>query len=229
MDVNISFEVCSACQFTCDHCAHEGLMALDRHYNMSMDELETFIRATEESGYQATLHMHGPGEPLLWKHLTEGLTRLRASPAIAGIYINSNGRALPKLLHILDLVDKVKISLYPNSKTEIVDHPKVIYNPHEYFLVKQFPAAVPCTCLCQGPMVYKDLVFTECGPPLFDALIRMNSGRHPLALGRKLARGYADAPKRPGIYEECAYCWANSNCETGVETHVLRRDKGEPA
>ena len=222
MKLSVTFEVCSACQFDCALCAHHGLKSIDPRYHMSMEQLENFIIATEESDYVADLFMHGPGEPLLWKHLTEGLTRLRASKAIGTITVNSNGLLLPKVTHILELVDHVRISLYPESKMELVQHPKVIYNPHPYFVNKQFPAAIPCTCLCSGPMIYKDLVFPECGPPLFDAVERMGKGKDPLSFGVKLAPHYADRPKISGNFPECAYCWSNSNCGYAVEEHSIK-------
>jgi hypothetical protein len=218
MELGITFEVCSACQFDCALCAHQGLRAIDPRYHMSMEELETFIRFTEESDYVVDLYMHGPGEPLLWKHLTEGLTRLRASKSVKNISVVSNGVVLKKVLHILDLVDSVHISLYGDAKKEI-DHPKVIYNAHPFFLNKLYPAPVPCTCLCSGPMIYKDLIFADCGPPLFDAVKKMPGARDPLSFGVKLGPHYADAPKISGTFAECAYCWANSNCSYEVEAH----------
>jgi len=219
MALGVFLEVCSVCQFNCSLCAHEGLRAVDPRYHMSIAEVEEFVAATEESGYAVNIGIHGAGEPLLWKHLKEGLTKLRASKSVERIVINSNGLLMAKNTYILDLVDSVRISLYPDSKMEIVEHPKVVYNPHPFFVDKQFPAPIPCTCLCSGPMIYKGMVFPDCGPPLFDAIIRMKSGKDPMSFGVKLAPHYADAPQKSGTFAECTHCWANSNCTHLVERH----------
>lgn len=227
MDLDVKFEVCSECQFNCAYCAHAGLKALDPKYHMTMEQLELFIGATEDSGYRVNIAMHGPGEPLLWKHLTEGLKRLRQSSAVQRIVINTNGIALPNFLHVLDFTDSVRVSLYPDSGSSIIRHPKIVYNPHPVFYHKLFPAPIPCTCLCSGPMIMKDLVFQHCGPPMFDALTRMNDKRDPFSFGVRLAKNYAPVTKISGSFLECAYCWSNSNCDVLIEKHNLRG--GTPA
>lgn len=225
MEVRVLFEVCSACQFDCALCAHSGLKAFDPHYHLSLPEVESFIRATEDSGYTANLGMHGPGEPLLWRHLTEGLALLRTSNAIQKITINSNGLTLPKVAHILDMVDSVRVSLYPGVKMEIIEHEKVVYNPHTFFMAPQYPAPIPCKCICDGPMLYKDLIFPNCGPPLFDALERMGSNISPLSFAKKLAPHYAEGEILTGTFAECAYCWANSGAIFVKEAHRTTNSK----
>lgn len=224
MELGMKLEVCSECQYNCAHCAHKALKLLDPLYHLSMEDLNTFIRCTEESGYSVALAIHGPGEPLLWKHLVEGLTRLRESDAIKTIVIVSNGLLLPKVLHILDLVDSIRVSLYPESTTMIINHPKIIYNPRPDFYIKQYPAPVPCTCLCDGPMIYGNMVFPHCGPPMLDAVRRVNPAQNPLSLGVKLSKNYLPSEKLSGFLQGCAYCWANSNCEQILEKHRISSD-----
>lgn len=221
MELGFKFEVCSECQFNCAHCAHKGLKSIDPYYHLSMEDLESFIKFTEESDYIASLAIHGPGEPLLWRHLTEGLARLRKSNSVKEIVIVSNGLLLPKVMHILDLVDSIRVSLYPESTTMIINHPKIIYNPRSDFYHKQYPASTPCTCLCDGPMIYRDLVFPHCGPPMFDAVRRVSPAQDPLSLGVKLSKNYLPSEKLSGFLHGCAYCWANSNCDQTVERHQI--------
>jgi hypothetical protein len=220
MNIQVKLEVCSACHCRCTHCAHQGLRAFDPHYQLSLADLETFIQVTEESGYAADIYMHGPGEPLLWRHLAEGLAMLRGSTAISSIIINSNGIALPSIIPLLDLVDQMRISTYPGVKIDTIMHPKIVYNPHPVFIRKFYPAAIPCLCLCNGPMVYKDLLFPWCGPPLFDAVLLANTGRDPLSFATRLAPRYADnLAHKSGTFSECSYCWSNSNCQYTYEAH----------
>lgn len=224
MEIGVKLEVCSECQYNCANCAHKGLKSIDPYYHLSMEDLESFIRFTEESDYTANLVIHGPGEPLLWKYLTEGLTRLRKSSSVNFIVIISNGLLLPKFTHIFDLVDSIRVSLYPESTTMIINHPKAIYNPRSEFYNKQYPASIPCTCLCDGPMIYRDLVFPHCGPPMFDAVKRANPTQNPLSLGVKLSGHYLPSEKLSGFLHGCAYCWANSNCDHTLEKHRISSD-----
>lgn len=219
--IGVILEVCSVCQLNCTHCAHAGLRKNDPNYHLSMEELDSFIDLTEKSGYTVDINIHGPGEPLLWKYLTEGIIRLRQSKSIKDIHINSNGLILPELTHILDLITNISVSLYPNTNTHIIDHPKVVYNSKSFFLNKEYPAETPCVCLCQGPMIYKNRVFPYCGPPLFDAVRRMGGGKDPMSFGVELAEYYAIGAGKSGQLPECAYCWANSNCRYIKEVHSL--------
>ena len=147
---------------------------------------------------------------------------VHSSRSVREITINCNGLVLPKVTHILELVDHVRISLYRKSKMKLVEHPKVIYNPHPYFPNNEFPAPTPCICLCNGPISFKGLVFTDCGPPLFDAVKRMANGKALMSFGVEMAAHYADRPKRSGHFAECAYCWSNSNCSNSVEAHSTK-------
>jgi molybdenum cofactor biosynthesis enzyme MoaA len=107
--------VCVPCQYDCLSCSHQAMRYKFRGYDLPLDHLQEFIHFTETSGYLIRkLQLTGPGEPLLWKNLKEGLRLLRASPAIGEICIISNGLSI----HRIDdetwkNLDQVQISLYP--------------------------------------------------------------------------------------------------------------------
>lgn len=116
-------EVCSDCQYDCLDCAHGELRRQTRHYHLSLNQIESFIRFTEESGYYIErLSIHGSGEPLLWKSLNEGLHLFKASNNINRIEIVSNGKALNRI-HVgtWHCVDRISVSLYDDEQKSMLD------------------------------------------------------------------------------------------------------------
>lgn len=88
-----------------------------RNYHLPLDELAEFLRVTEESGYFIErLDLTGPGEPLLWKHLREGLKLIRSSKAIGSINVVTNGLELSRL----DEVSWACIGLYRHASRQPV-------------------------------------------------------------------------------------------------------------
>ena len=83
---------CVPCQYDCVDCAHDGMRNKFSGYHLNLDDLREFIRCTEESRYLVKLlDLTGPGEPLLWRNLKEGLRLLHKSPAIRKVRIVTNG------------------------------------------------------------------------------------------------------------------------------------------
>lgn len=117
----MSLYVASACNLACEECIMQHIMKADKKYQMSMDEIEAFIDASEKSDYKFHFILTG-GEPLLWKHLEEGLIRLRNSSIVNDITIFTNGLVNKKITQtVVDNVDSLRISEYLYNKEEIID------------------------------------------------------------------------------------------------------------
>jgi hypothetical protein len=148
---------------------------------LPLDHLQEFIHFTETSGYLIEkLHLTGPGEPLLWKHLKEGLRLLRASPAIKEIYVISNGLSIHKIDNeTWNNLDHVDISLYPafnkwerlNSALAVHKDKINVRHTGRFYAAPQKGeiAPIPCGCNCTGPMFFDRKVFFFCGPTVFGA------------------------------------------------------------
>ena len=172
---------CVPCQYDCVDCSHAGMRYKYKGYQLKLADLREFIRFTEESRYLIkVLDLTGPGEPLLWKHLKEGLRLLHHSPAIEKVRIVSNGLALERLDdEDWNHVDRLEFSLYPaNTKAQddlsaLGSHrAKVGIRNQETFLTAPMPgeaAPIPCNCGCTGPMYFDRKVFFYCGPTVFGA------------------------------------------------------------
>lgn len=178
----LTLGVCTACEYDCVSCSHQAIRYRFRRYQMSLDEVRTFLRLTEASGYRIEqLQITGPGEPLLWAHFTEGLRLLRASKAIGFIEIISDGLAVEQIKpDAWTSFDRLWISLYPETahlrptlETLRMRHPEQLRIRSAETFRSPVPAGtvlpIPCACDCPGPMVFNGRVFYYCGPTVFDA------------------------------------------------------------
>ena len=222
----VKCEVVADCQYDCQLCAHGDLRQGDIAYQLSPEQLRAFLTATLDSGYLiGELAIHGSGEPLLWRHLSEGLDEIKRSGAVCWTWITSNGLLLHRLGEDdLARIDCMDISLYPgNKKTETIRETvagharKLFIVPMDDFLdVPRKPAGklpVPCACACDGPMLVGDKVYLYCGPPVFGAGKVLN--RKPetdLALWAKVGPNYLDRSRNlTGRLDYCGWCWANGH------------------
>lgn len=174
--------VCTPCQYDCVSCAHQGMRYQFKNHHLSIADLQDFLRFTESSGYFIErLHITGPGEPLLWKHLREGLALMRASPSIGQIDVVTNGLELDRIdAAMWEHIDMLRVSLYPEAhhirpkldEIRRMHQAKVIVTTSDTFLSAPPPgvtASIPCICECRGPMYFDKKVFLFCGPPVFGA------------------------------------------------------------
>jgi hypothetical protein len=173
--------VCTPCQYDCVSCSHETMRYRFRRYHLPLADLREFIRLTEASRYIIQkIHLTGPGEPLLWKHLKTGLEFLHRSFAFQKVHITSNGLHLDKIDdETWQYIDRMHLSLYPAFKKEAQLEAvcerygdKIKVNRVNRFFAypeKGRTAPIPCTCDCTGPMYFDRKIFFYCGPTAFGA------------------------------------------------------------
>jgi hypothetical protein len=172
---------CVPCQYDCVDCSHASVRQQFKGYQLNLDDLREFIRHTEESRYLIKLlDLTGPGEPLLWKNLKEGLKLLHASPAIEEVRIVTNGLALSRLNdEDWSHVGRVDFSMYPANKA-VADELEALGPHREKVTIRNKgtfrtapkageTAPVPCACQCSGPMYFDRKIFYYCGPTVFGA------------------------------------------------------------
>ncbi len=222
----IKCEVVADCQYDCPLCAHGDQRQGDLNYQLTLEQLQTFLTATLDSGYLiGQLAIHGSGEPLLWKHLGPGLVEIKRSGAACWTWITSNGLLLHRLAaDDLALIDSMDISLYQGNKKLDAIRSIAAQNEQKLFIVPMDdfvdvpkkitgPAPVPCPCQCSGPMLVGDKVYLYCGPPVFGAgKLMKRAPETDLSLWSKVAPNYLDrARDRIGRLEYCRWCWANGH------------------
>jgi hypothetical protein len=224
----IMLEVCGACQNDCPNCAHRGMISAYKGYHLSIEGLESFIQCTIQSNYFfKTIHVHGMGEPLLWKHFNTGIKLLKKAGIADNIIVTTNGIAIDRINdETWEYIDTLEVSLYENCSNrndlkELAERHKgkVNFGSRSGFRSKptrRYRTTLPVPCLCSGPMFVENKIFLHCGPPVFDA--SMLSGidifsSHDLYV--ELAPLYLDKfeEKKIGNIGLCNYCWANENID----------------
>lgn len=220
-------EVSSPCQNDCELCAHADLMRHVRGYQLSLEQLDRFLFYTERSNYFIrSLSLHGPGEPFLWKHLNEGLRRLKRSPAIGWMTMVTNGLLLDRITDdSVACLDRLFVSVYANfNKHALLEEFRAKYGnkialwdgTHFWEHTSEKSHTVPATggCNCFGPMLFNDTIFPYCGPPVFGAAkakgVDVMAEPH---LSVPIGMNYMDSynARLMGRMDICRYCWANPN------------------
>lgn len=220
-------EVASPCQNDCELCAHADLMRHIKGYQLSLENLEKFLRYTERSNYFIrSLSIHGPGEPTLWRHLAEGLAMIRRSKSIGWVTMVTNGLLIDKITDdVMGCLDRLFVSVYSNyNKADGLAALRARHGAKiscwdgtyfwDHLAAPTVTAPIPAGCSCVGPMLYDDKIFTYCGPPVFGAaqakgvdILQVPHLWVPLA--PNYMAGYNE--KLIGRMDICRYCWANSN------------------
>ena len=163
----MSLYVASACQLSCQECIMMHLMKKDAAYQMSLEEIDQLLYYSEKSNYQFHYRLTG-GEPFLWKHLLEGVRRLKASPSCLSISIISNAiHTEPVTEELMEMVDCLRISkyLYNEKKAEyleqkfpsrvlVVDRQEFVKNPTD-----KVPNSIPVHCSNPELMFYNNKVY----------------------------------------------------------------------
>ncbi|MBF0162362.1 MAG: 4Fe-4S cluster-binding domain-containing protein [Magnetococcales bacterium] len=230
-------EVATACQFDCAECSHGGMRKETKKYQMSLQQVKTFIEWTEKSHYTIqNLCINGPGEPFLWKQFDAALALFRQSKHIEHIEVYSNGLGFERIAdETWNCIDRVQVSLYdPEQKVELKEslaqhRTKLEVIPIDSFKPRLQPEEVPMdltySCGCPGPMLYGDFVFLYCGPVVFDAAILMGKNIFDIEeLYARVGEDYLSRydPLKMANMEICRYCWANDTNRQGQERRPRR-------
>ena len=207
----ILLEVCSACQYTCDLCAHQGLRDSNPRFQMTIEDLGALIEHFKKINCQVhNAHIHGPGEPLLWKNFNEGVRLLVQSNFSGLITIVTNGFALSQIAEDLWPSLYVLISKYPDTQMDqnIMDRWKgrwEILDRSRFLEVIHYPHSAVWSCICDGPCYYNKRIY-RCGPPSWDAARRAGMDINTLSVALE---DYDPGKKYAGPEPPCLYCWAN--------------------
>jgi hypothetical protein len=238
----MKIEVCSACQNDCRLCLHGDLRKKLKDYQLSLEQVEKFTYYTEKSGYYIDqVRIHGPGEPLLWKYLNEGLALLSKSDVIGSIFISTNGLAIDRIKEdSWNYINKMRINAYGNLKQ--TDTLKYLIKKYSHIITyKEYKcfheiaaslhqsASIPCECSCKGPMLLGNDVFLFCGPPVFGsaAIQGIDIYDYPEIYNR-VCLNYLDRYNESliGNIEFCRHCQANKNIKREKKKHDFRGGTG---
>jgi hypothetical protein len=198
LPIHCMINTTAACQQRCRGCMAAPLIDHNPKYNLTLAQLATFLRAAQQSGHHfEKLLLNGPGEPLLWPALFEGLDLMHKSGVADRIVLTTNGLATERLQRLPAWV--------------VVDQGSSwLKQPYE-ILPEGARGAVPCRCRCGGPSLYGDRIYPLCCP---------GGIALPGAPWVPVTPDFLASCLPNGQHERstpaCAGCWANGNIKLPV-------------
>lgn len=160
----MSLYVTGVCNLACSECIMQHAMAADPKYQMAPAELQALVEFGEKSKYRFDFVLTG-GEPLIWKHLLEGLAILRGSSITNKITMFSNAMFYDRVTPVIaGMLDDIRIShyfyntkqmeqlkaMYPD-KVHVVERTGFWKNPSEPLPPHQ---SLPVECMNPEVMLY---------------------------------------------------------------------------
>ena len=224
------FEVCTVCNNKCMYCAHQHAMDDFPRYQMSIEQVKEFIKATKESGYWIKeLYIHGLGEPTLWKNFNEGVQLLGRSGCIGRIFVTTNGANIQRIApetwrHIYAMFfsvyaqtgRKIADALKAERKGQIILSDMQTFRP---FVVKRYPGTLPANCGCPGPMYCDGKVYFYCGPSGWQPSVLLGESQEYSVVKRDYMSAYKSGVT--GNMTRCEYCFVNFKIDLESKPHTF--------
>ena len=233
----VTLYVTSRCNLSCDGCIMGNFMRENRHYEMSLLEVAEFLRVTRESGYVVDIILSG-GEPLLWRHLKQGLKMIRKSGIVKRILLFTNAMDISQVDDgVMSCLSQLRISRYcsnaDNTRILCQRYPKnaKIADRREFYRQPAEPIddVLPCQCVNTEYLYMNGKVYA-CAHGA-----SANNGRDELPDGTKLyvplRVGYMDAMAAIRAAQErslCAKCSSNVKVQAFAE-RFKKKERVKPS
>lgn len=225
----LTIYVTSKCNLHCQQCVMGKFMRENAKYEMSIPELQDFLDITKRSGYVFNMIVCG-GEPLLWRHLEEGMKLIHESGVANRILIFSNVIDISRVTdEVMKYTTQLRVSRYEsnekNTKELIARYPDKIrvVERREFCELPTEPVpgslpSLPDDCLTPENLFMKDKIFA------CPHVASVNGGKDTLDDGTKLyvplQIGYMDGMKQ--ILEKqkhlCMKCISNKKIRRNAKT-----------
>lgn len=220
----IGLGVTNLCNNNCKCCVH-FLKEEDKYYSMSLFKFKEWMDVTAKSDYY--FHeaiIFGLGEPSMWPHLEEAVFELHHFENVGSITCYTNGWFLDRFANILKAgcLETLYINVYPNLPEEKRVHAKALAQMYSCITITEYThfkemyiptteAAIPCTCLCDGPVFNAGYVYPYCGKVISHKAATVPGMRYPLRVDYLDVLGDDYGSEVRGTLEACKICPSNSN------------------
>ena len=167
---HVTLFVCLACQRKCPQCSQKGLMKWKPKYQMSLDEIKLFVDYTKQSNCdQFKSIIVSGGEPLLWRHLEEGVQIIQKSCLARDVNIFSNGMNVRVITQrLINNINVLRVSRYSDNKFVLFDL-MVRFGPKKIVIVDReihcpipktlFDNVLPAQCGCEGYALCDNIMY----------------------------------------------------------------------
>lgn len=214
--------ITNKCNLSCPWCAHKNLINLDKEYEMSENEFETWFNYTKKAKYFfESIDFNGLGEPTQFSNISLFKYMLiKCRKFTTEINILSNGTNLDYLSELLPFVDNINISMWKQTKNKwneievFANRNKKVHLKYDIELHdirnkvdSEYSYGKNIKCGCSGCGYTMDTVFLVCGT--WCPSIVKNDLYHT-----ELKENYLSTLSEYYDYAAfpmCSSCWANTS------------------
>lgn len=222
----ISIKTTAKCQLRCANCFVVPWMNKNRGFEMSIGDVDNFIRSSVDSSYHFSIILLSGGEPLLWSNLKYAASQIKKHRITDRIKILTNAIAVTEdniesFPSLVKDIDVVRISKYIGNEKNIgliqKRFPKMknihVSDKTEFFIQASNPVAdsLPANCACDYPTVFGNEI-DACGGARFLNLFHGIEGNE---ITVKIKKDFLKKLESPEIKnakimtKACQYCMVN--------------------
>jgi hypothetical protein len=132
-------------------------MDKNKGYQCSIEDIDKFIKYSQDAGYFWNDIVYTGGEPFLWKHWEEATNKLRESGVVGTIKAYTNGLWMKDRNEIhrrAEMFDQIILSKYPFNKEQVqISSGLVTPLGRDEFVIHakhSFPDSIPAICGCRA-------------------------------------------------------------------------------
>jgi len=208
-----------------------GRFDIDKYnpnYQLSLEDLKTFLDCTKRSNYYINNVTIDCGEPLLWDNFNSGVVLIKESKCVGSITISSDGEGLGKISKkAWKAIDTLSLNISPAfSQQNLLDRLRMSYPLkfnivyYEYYrkYTKEMSPTTPCNCVNSGPTLYNKRVYLHCGIEVLNTASNLSLK----GLSSPLKENYLENrdDSKVGNLEHCRFCTSNHNWTFNVSKIV---------
>jgi len=151
--------VLSKCNLSCPFCNAKYGRERNKDYEMGLDELQMFIKSSQDRNlHYSSISITG-GEVTLWKYLEEGVKMLFDSKITNKITLSTNGNNPERVIDISNMLDHWVVSKTQATADQIAKYDnfksKIVFNTtkHRKFPIKPIVNKLPANCCCKQDLI----------------------------------------------------------------------------
>jgi len=216
---NFNIVVCSKTNKSYSFRGRLDLDKINPGYQLSLENLKTFLDCTKKSNYYINTLKIDCGEPLLWENLNLGISMIKESGCVGDIKITSDGEGLSKISkNSWEAIESMSINISPAfSQHNLLDRLRMSY-PLKFNIVyyefyrrymKNETASIPCSCINSGPTLYNNRIYLHCGIEVLGTKDMMNLEELSSPVKERYYSNRDD--NKVGNLEHCKHCISNHN------------------
>lgn len=204
------------CDGGCSWCGVKDWMRQNKGYQCPIEDIEKFIKYSQDAGYFWKDIVYTGGEPFLWDYIKDATIMLRESGVVGTIKTYTNGLWIDnkkELIEIRKYFDDIIVSKYPFNHAEcdiargicsVLDRQDFVEHADH-----NFPDAIPAICGCRAYGLFNGTISLCTSMPFLAAIYGWDYTKLPGVT--KLQPNFLDHIDDSNVVnrEICTWCFGN--------------------